>query len=35
VGPRFVQQGLETVAAQELAQRGLSVDEAAPLPTPR
>jgi hypothetical protein len=35
VRPRFVQQCLETVAAQELAQRGLRVDETAPLPTPR
>jgi hypothetical protein len=35
VGRRFVQQCLETVAAQELAQRGLRVDETAPLPTPR
>lgn len=33
VGPRFVQQCLETVADQELTERGLSVDETAPLAT--
>src|SRR5512135_1589980 len=35
VDPRFVQQCLETVADQELTERGLSVDETAPLATPR
>jgi transposase len=35
VGPCFVQQCLETVARPQLAKRGLSMDETAPLPTPR
>lgn len=35
VGPRFVQECFETVASQQLAKRGLSMDETAPLPTPR
>ena len=35
VGPRFVQQCLETVARPQLAQRGLRMDETAQLPTPR
>src|ERR1051326_4358425 len=35
VGPRFVQACLERVAQRQLAQRGLSLDEAAKLPTPR
>jgi hypothetical protein len=35
VGPRLVQTCLEEVAQLELAQRNLTLDEAAPLPTPR
>jgi transposase len=35
VGPRLVQTCLEEVAQVELAQRNLTLDEAAPLPTPR
>jgi transposase len=35
VGPRFVQVCLETVASTQLAKRGLSLEESAPLPTPR
>ncbi len=35
VGPRFVQACLEVVAEPELAKRGLSLQESAPLPTPR
>lgn len=35
VGPRFVQGCLEAVASLQLAQRGLSLEEGATLPTPR
>ena len=35
VGPRFVQACLEVVASVQLAKRGLSLQEGAPLPTPR
>jgi len=35
VGPRFVEGCLEAVATHKLAERGLSLDETAPLPTPR
>jgi transposase len=35
VGPRFVQACLEAVASQELAKRGLSLEESGTLPTPR
>jgi transposase len=35
VGPRLVQTCLEEVAQVELAKRNLTLDEAAPLPTPR
>lgn len=35
VGPRFVQACFELVASIQLAKRGLSVQEGAPLPTPR
>jgi transposase len=35
VGPRFVQGCLEAVASTRLAQRGLSLEESGPLPTPR
>src|SRR6266851_1883416 len=34
VGPRFVEGCLEAVAATKLAQRGRTLDESAPLPTP-
>ena len=35
VGPRFVQECFEEVASAQLAKRGLSLEEGAPLPTPR
>ena len=35
VGPRFVRQCFETVATQEIKQKGLSLDEQQPLCTPR
>jgi transposase len=35
VGPRFVQGCFEGVASTQLAKRGLSLEEGAPLPTPR
>ena len=35
VGPRFVQGCLEVVASSHLAERGLSLEEGAKLPTPR
>lgn len=35
VGPRFVQACLEMVATPQLAERGLSLEESGPLPTPR
>jgi transposase len=35
VGPRFVQECLESVAQTQLAKRGVSLDEQAKLPTPR
>src|SRR5713101_7458904 len=35
VGPRFVQGCLEVVASLQLAERGLSLEEGAQLPTPR
>lgn len=35
VGPRFVQTCLEVVACQQLAQRGLRLEESGQLPTPR
>lgn len=35
VGPRFVQACLESVAAPQLAKRGLSLQESGQLPTPR
>lgn len=35
VGPRFVQECLEAIASAQLAKRGLSLEEGAPLPTPR
>jgi transposase len=35
VGPRFVQECLESVAQAQLAKRGVSLDEQAKLPTPR
>jgi len=35
VGPRFTESCLEAVAATKLAERGLTLDESAPLPTPR
>jgi len=35
VGPRFVQECLETVARPQLARRGLSLEESGPLPPPR
>jgi hypothetical protein len=35
VGPRLVQTCLEEVAQVELAKHNLSLDETAPLPTPR
>ncbi len=35
VGPRLAEDCLEAVAATKLAERGLTLDESAPLPTPR
>ena len=35
IGPRFAEGCLEAVAAPKLAERGLTLDESAPLPTPR